>query len=82
MLLFNLGHYPGDHGIIGNQFYESTLRNPDNSKIFFNHEDERYTEKVKWWSKYEPIWATATKNKLKFSNFLFSRLEKVGDTAP
>lgn len=67
------GRYPGDHGIIGNIFYDSQIQRPNNQRVFFNHNDSRLTKNVKWWNKREPIWATATMQGLKFANILFSR---------
>ena len=42
---------------------------------YFNHEDERATSADKWWAKSEPVWATAEKNGVNFTAFLWSRCD-------
>lgn len=73
----NTGLYPGDHGIIGNQFADINVvpdyQNPNGR--FFDHMDERTTHHLKWWSKVEPIWATGHKQGLKFATFLWGRCD-------
>lgn len=68
------GLYPENHGILANQFYDTTARGHKQSK-FFNHIDERMTGDVRWWHDPEPIWATAQKQGKDFVTFLWSRCD-------
>ena len=67
-----LGRYPETHGIIGNQFWDQS-NSQDRSREFFDHMDERTTQKLKWYSTNEPIWVTAKKQHVKFNAFLWAR---------
>lgn len=48
-----LGLYPETHGIVGNQFYDQEVhaQTKASCKAFFNIDDERTTEEMKWWQK-------------------------------
>ena len=71
-----LGRYPENHGIIGKVFYDARRQGrgrQGRGREFFNHIDERKTNYQGWWSRVQPLWATATMQGLKFANILFAR---------
>ncbi len=78
------GMYPGDHGIIGNQFFDPSTpqagsrgESPNNRlsrpTAYFDHNDERSTGEVRWWERAKPIWATAMEQGINFTTLLWGR---------
>ncbi|KAJ2078023.1 hypothetical protein H4R24_004759 [Coemansia sp. RSA 988] len=53
------GLYPGSHGIVSNEFYDTELN------ATFVYKDDSITVQSKWWEGGEPIWVTAEKEGLK-----------------
>ena len=51
--IFCSGLYPETHGIVGNQFYDQEVHTQTKAscKAFFNIDDQRTTEEMKWWQK-------------------------------
>lgn len=76
------GRYPENHGIIGKVFYDARRQGrgrQGRGREFFNHIDERKTNYQGWWSRVQPLWATATMQGLKFANILFARCDEWSD---
>lgn len=73
---FFVGRYPGTHGIIANQFFDKS-KGSDHTRGFFDYMDARSTGQMRWWNdpdvSFEPIWATAKKQGIRFSAFLWAR---------
>ncbi|PIA18824.1 type I phosphodiesterase/nucleotide pyrophosphatase/phosphate transferase, partial [Coemansia reversa NRRL 1564] len=53
------GLYPGSHGIVSNEFYDTEIN------ATFVYKDNSSTVQSKWWEGGEPIWVTAEKQGLK-----------------
>ncbi|KAJ1997603.1 hypothetical protein H4R26_005774, partial [Coemansia thaxteri] len=53
------GLYPGSHGIVANEFYDSKLNDS------FSYKDVQKNLDSKWWEGGEPIWVTAERQGLK-----------------
>ncbi|KAJ2725907.1 hypothetical protein GGI07_000952 [Coemansia sp. Benny D115] len=53
------GLYPGSHGIVSNEFYDSQLNDT------FVYKDATKNVQTKWWEGGEPIWVTAEKQGLR-----------------
>ncbi|XP_023340595.1 ectonucleotide pyrophosphatase/phosphodiesterase family member 6 isoform X2 [Eurytemora carolleeae] len=71
------GLYPENHDIVGNQFYDSEIHKQlgNSGQAFFNIEDQRSTQHMKWWQKDEPLWATAKKHDVTFAAYLWGRCD-------
>ncbi|KAJ2516863.1 hypothetical protein H4217_004319 [Coemansia sp. RSA 1939] len=53
------GLYPGSHGIVSNEFYDTRLNDT------FMYKDPKCNADARWWDKAEPIWVTAEKQGVK-----------------
>ncbi|KAJ1770343.1 hypothetical protein EV179_000992 [Coemansia sp. RSA 487] len=53
------GLYPGSHGIVSNEFYDTQLNST------FVYKDSRRNIDSRWWENAEPIWVTAEKQGLR-----------------
>ncbi|KAJ2840876.1 hypothetical protein FBU31_000017 [Coemansia sp. 'formosensis'] len=49
------GLYPGSHGMVSNEFYDSSLNDT------FSYKDTKKNLESRWWEGGEPIWVTAEK---------------------
>ncbi|KAJ2414090.1 hypothetical protein H4218_004092 [Coemansia sp. IMI 209128] len=49
------GLYPGSHGMVSNEFYDSVLNDT------FSYKDAKKNLESRWWEGGEPIWVTAEK---------------------
>ena len=72
-MCFSVGNYPGDHGIIGNRFFDPIGIKALPGEMFFDHNDVRKTEEVRWFQNNQPIWATANEQGKKFVTYLWAR---------
>jgi hypothetical protein len=52
-IFFGAGLYPENHDIVGNQFYDPEIHRQiaHSGQAFFNIEDQRSTQHMKWWQK-------------------------------
>ncbi|KAJ2633532.1 hypothetical protein H4R22_000360 [Coemansia sp. RSA 1290] len=50
------GLYPGSHGIVSNEFYDTSLNDT------FRYKDAAKNRQAQWWQGGEPIWVTAEKH--------------------